>query len=144
MLKLQNEIAYFLFTVALTVFTFSRKVKLHVLSSLTKSKVWHRMHPPAKRWGGGWGGAENKYGFGCYISKSEGGTLLSRGELNSQRRLDSRGYHVFLQTCYFCGIIVINYSYHCVYCKMILENDSSILNLWCIRFFYILGDCKFI
>ena len=36
MLKLQIETANFLFSVALTIFAFSRKVKLRVLSSLTK------------------------------------------------------------------------------------------------------------
>ena len=54
-----------------------------------------------------------------------------------------KGYHVFLEACYFFGNIVIYYSYHYVYSKMILENDSPILNLCCIRFFYILGDSKF-
>ena len=36
MLKLQIKTTNFLFSVALTIFTFSRKVKLRVLSSLTK------------------------------------------------------------------------------------------------------------
>ena len=35
------------------------------------------------------------------------------------------GHHVFLQMCYFYGNIVINYSYLCVYSK-ILENDFPI------------------
>ena len=70
-----------------------------------------------------------------------------KGELNSQTGLDSgglEGYHVFLQTCYICGSIIIDYSCHYVYSKMILENDSPILNLCCIGFFYSLGDYKFI
>ena len=38
-----------------------------------------------------------------------------RRELNSQRGQILEGYHIFLQTCYFCDNIVINYSYHYVY-----------------------------
>ena len=78
-----------------------------------------------------------KYGCGAYISKTEGGAYYQGGHV-------LKGYHVFLQTCYFCGNIVINYSYHYVYSKIILENDSCIINMCCIRFSYILRDCKFI
>ena len=43
-----------------------------------------------------------------------------QGQLNTQRGLDSRGLPCFSANV-FCGNIVINYSYHHVYSKMILE-----------------------
>ena len=64
--------------------------------------------------------------------KSLGGTLLFRGlnsrrgkgELNSQRGLDS-GYYIFLQTCYFYGGIIINYSYSNIFdiLELLTQND---------------------
>ena len=73
------------------------------------------------------------YYHGGSILRGAGGAKFSDGARLS-----------FLLTCYFCSGIVINYSYHYVYSKMILEQYSPMLNLCSIRFFYILGDCKFI
>ena len=60
----------------------------------------------------------------------------------AEKKYGIGGWIYFLRTCYFCGNIVINYSYHYVYSK--IESDSPILNLCWVRFFYILGGCKFI
>ena len=54
-----------------------------------------------------------------------------QGGLNPQRGRGGwilEGCHVFLQTCYFCGNNVINYSYHYVYSDifdMILDTKQS-------------------
>ena len=100
------------------------------------------MQPLAKR--GGW-----KYGFGDLISKAEG-DLTIRGvefsevgevkfsevgevKFSEGTRFLSRAT-LFFYKRYFCGKIVINYSYHYLHSKMILENDSTILNMCFVRF----------
>ena len=85
------------------------------LQQCNLSTVSQNASPTCKR------GKLKKNGFGGQISKAEGGQILV-------------GYHVFLQKCYFCGNIVIIYSCHYACSKMVLENDSTILNLCCIRF----------
>ena len=85
----------------------------------------------------GKGGGGRKYGFGGNISKSEGGGSLirgelnshrGRGELNSQSGLDSWVLPVFLQLLYFCGNIVIDYSYHYVYSNIFDMTESLTQN----------------
>ena len=66
----------------------------------------------------------------------------TKGELNSQRgkrgskfsegtRFLRASHHVFLQTCYYCGSIVINYSCHYVYsnifdiAEFLTQNDHG-------------------
>ena len=78
-------------------------------------------------------GAE-KMGLGARFQK------LRRG-LNLQK---SRWELVFLQMCYSCDNIVINYWCLYVYSKIRLENDSPILHVRYIRFCHILWDFKFI
>ena len=47
------------------------------------------------------------------------------GQLNSQRGLDSGGLLFFMQICYFCGNIVMNYSYHYI-CLNIFDIAESL------------------
>ena len=60
---------------------------------------------------------------------------MSRGELNSTMLF----FRHVISVATLLLIIHIT-----VYSKMILENDSPILNLYCIRFLCILADNKFI
>ena len=63
--------------------------------------------------------------FGGQISKAEEGQFSEgQGEVNSERGQILEGYHVFLQTCYFCRNIVINYSYHYVYSNIFDITES--------------------
>ena len=62
-----------------------------------------------KKKGGGGGGAGGGGGGG-------GGAKLSQGN------------HVLLQTCHFCGNIVINYSYHHAYSNIFDIAESLIQN----------------
>ena len=86
------------------------------------------MHPPpplGKKEGEG-SGKKNMV-WGARFQKLRGEPYYQLG-LNSERGRGGGGSNVFMQTCSFCGNIVINYSYHYVYSNVFDIAESLIQN----------------
>ena len=80
------------------------------LSSVKKRKLEKNMALKARFQKLGAGSPDCHWGWGTEFSEVQGGAKIS-----DVAGFFKGSYHVFLQSCYFCGNIVINCSCHYVY-----------------------------